>query len=250
MVGQALMDVIEAIHERRSIRSYALRPVKRDRALKGRNKSHGEATNASSVKFVQPCGIRLALRHTLEGDCAKHFRGERLLAGVLRWLRSRRPTEIAAGPVAIDAAGQRNASGDKHQCAREHCISPSVAAHSHLLNIAWDECGNTRTMCEQQNRQSCSERRPCSTGSSVGSGASQFISPPAPVPAQLGTVAGEVDAVAIDLALECADIGRLAALRTFSAPCLKEAAVTLRPVLSSLGCAQFAALVPQARVVR
>lgn len=30
MVGQALMDVIEAIHERRSIRSYALRPVERD----------------------------------------------------------------------------------------------------------------------------------------------------------------------------------------------------------------------------
>jgi nitroreductase len=30
MVGQALMDVIEAIHERRSIRSYAPRPVERD----------------------------------------------------------------------------------------------------------------------------------------------------------------------------------------------------------------------------
>jgi hypothetical protein len=49
----------------------------------------------------------------------------------------------------------------------------------------------------------------------------------------------EISAIAVDLALKCADIGRLAAPLTFRPPCLKEPAVALRPLFAPLRCTQF-----------
>jgi hypothetical protein len=108
---------------------------------------------------------------------------------------------------------------------------------------AADVCARRRAQFDAARR---APRRPREPGCSI---ASQLLSPPAPVAAQIGTVAGEVGAIAIDLMLERADIGRLAPFLAFCASCLKEAAVTLRPIHAPLGCAQFAALIAQAREI-
>lgn len=107
------------------------------------------------VQLVEASWVWPTLRYALKRDSAEHFRGERLLAGVLPVLRfSGRPTQIAAEPLAVDAPCEGHAGDGHKDDAREHPIPPLVATafvvcrdrNARTLSIAQYECGNTRTM--------------------------------------------------------------------------------------------------------